>query len=294
MKAILASVFFAVAAAQYPPGYIDFNGGDTAAVGKGMQAMMGGLKPPVEVVATGGGGQFPAKVYEDPGLKGHTIYVPKASPPAGQKWPLFVFGNGGCLALGQTHGRVLTEIASNGYVVIANGAPGNAEVSFSKNTDMFDAINWAEKTDAIPVDATKVATGGQSCGGMQAYTTAQHPNVKATIIWNSGLLGAAANLRPKLVDAMKHPIVYFLGGSFDVANTNGHADYAVLTKTPTVLLVQNVGHGGTMSREGGGAWGKASIEWLNWHLKSDESKKAQFITKGSMPDYTEHEFKNWA
>jgi hypothetical protein len=61
----------------------------------------------------------------------------------------------------------------------------------------------------------------------------------------------------------------------------------------------NVGHGGTMSFPGGGPWGKSSIEWLNWHLKGDESKKAQFITKGAMMTaeaggYTEHEFKNWS
>jgi hypothetical protein len=150
MKATITSALFTLAAAQYPANYIDFNGGDTAKVGEGMKKAMGGLKPPVEVVASGGGGKYPARVYEDPDLKNHTIYVPKDAPPAGQKWPLLVFGNGGCLALGQTHGRVLTEIASNGYVVVANGAPGNQEVTFSKNTDMFDAINWAEKTSEEP------------------------------------------------------------------------------------------------------------------------------------------------
>jgi hypothetical protein len=224
MTSLLATTLLsAIVSAQYPPGYIDFNGGDTAQMGKGMQAMMGGLKPPVEVTTSGGSGPFKAKVYEDPSLKGHTIYAPKDAVPEGTKLPLVVFGNGGCLALGQTHGTVLTEIASQGYIVIANGIMGNKEVMFSKNTDLFDAINWAataEKEGKLPVDSSKVATAGQSCGGMQAYTGSQDPRVKTTVIWNSGLLGQAANLRPKLVATLKNPIIYFLGGSTDVAYSN--------------------------------------------------------------------------
>jgi hypothetical protein len=48
-----------------------------------------------------------------------------------------------------------------------------------------------------------------------------------------------------------------------------------------------------MSKPKGGAWGQATVEWLNWHLKGDVAKKAQFTTKGGMPGYTQHEFKGF-
>jgi hypothetical protein len=152
----------------YPKGWVDFNGGDTSQAGAGMKKMMGNLKPPAEILRTGGSGQYKAHVLEDATLRGHTIFAP-ASFPAGKKLPLVLWGNGGCLAMGQVHGNVLTDIASHGYVVIANGGKNPPDVTFSKNTDMFDAALWAANRGAkYNIDTTRVATAGQSCGGMQA------------------------------------------------------------------------------------------------------------------------------
>ncbi|KAF1810917.1 alpha/beta-hydrolase [Eremomyces bilateralis CBS 781.70] len=297
MRVVFASTLLAtLAAAQYPPNFIDFNGGETTGVGGFLQTLLGGLKPPVEVDASGGSGQYKAGWYEDPSLANHTIYAPK-EPPADAKFPLIVWGNGGCLALGQTHGILLTEIASHGYVVIANGRSGNDEVTFSTSTDIFDGINWAAEaaqSGTLQVDVTKVASSGQSCGGMQAYTATQDPRVKTTVIFNSGLLGDAADLRGQLAATLKTPIIYFLGGSRDIAYRNGLADFNALTAAPAVLLSQNVGHQGTMSQPNGGKWAVQAVEWLNWHLKGDDSVKAKFTTKGGLPDYAEHQFKNWA
>jgi acetyl esterase/lipase len=173
MKTAPLLALIPLAAAQgrygsYPPGWVDFNGGDTGQQGKAMQKMMGNLKPPAEILRSGGSGRYKARVIEDSSLPGHTIFAP-ASPPAGMKLPVVLWGNGGCLAMGQVHGGVLTDIASHGYVVVANGGKNPAAVSFSKNTDMFDAALWAAKQGAkYGADATRVASAGQSCGGMQA------------------------------------------------------------------------------------------------------------------------------
>jgi hypothetical protein len=235
MKAVIVSAFLStLAAAQfkggaanpksgsfgaYPAGWIDFNGGDTSAAGEGMKKMMGNLKPPPEINRSGGSGQYKARVFEDPSLPGHTFFAPK-SIPQGKKLPLLVWGNGGCMGLGQTHGNILTDIASHGYVVIANGKANPPDVYFSKNTDMFDAVLWAQKEGAkYNIDTESVASAGQSCGGMQAYTGAQAPGIKTSIIFNSGLLTTPA-LRPKLGPAIKGTILYMEGGSSDVGYTN--------------------------------------------------------------------------
>jgi hypothetical protein len=318
MKTVLISALSTLVAAQraapyppqgpwgaYPAGWVDFNGGDTAAAGEGMKKMMGNLKPPSEINRSGGSGQYKAKVLEDPSLKGHTIYVPKALPE-GKKLPLLLWGNGGCLALGQVHGNVLTDIASHGYVVIANGPADSREVNFSKNTDMFDAALWAAKNGAkYNIDVTSVASAGQSCGGMQAYTGNQVPGIKTTIIFNSGLLTQPQLLRPKLGKTLKGTILYMEGGSIDVGyanvsrhapfdldlltNNQGKADFNSITQVPAVFLSQSTGH--AVNR----GWHPLIIEWLDWQLKgvNAERAKAKFTAPGALPPFTEHMSKNW-
>jgi hypothetical protein len=205
---------------EYPAGWVDFTGGDTAQAGEMMKKMMGNLKPPAEINRSGGSGQYKAKAFEDPSLPAHTIYAPK-DIPAGKKLPLVLWGNGGCMALGQTHGNVLTDIASHGYVVIANGAANPPLVTFSKNTDIFDSALWAAKEgQKYNIDVTRVASAGQSCGGMQAYTANQAPGIKTTIIFNSGLLTNPTVLRPKLDAALKGTVLYMEGGTSDVGYKN--------------------------------------------------------------------------
>jgi len=304
MKVILVTALSTLVAAQsraapyppsgpwgaYPAGWVDFNGGDTAAAGEQMKKMLGNMKPPAEINRAGGSGQYKAKVLEDPTLKGHTIYVPKALPE-GKKLPLLLWGNGGCLGLGQTHGNVLTDIASHGYVVIANGAANSPDVHFSKNTDMFDAALWAAKSGAAKynIDIASVASAGQSCGGMQAYTGNQTPGIKTTIIFNSGLLTNPAALRPKLGKTLKGTILYMEGGTSDVGYSNGKADFNSITQIPAVFLSQNTGH--AVNR----GWHNLIIEWLNWQLKGEgaETAKRKFTSTGSLPPFTEHMSKNW-
>jgi len=194
------------------------------------------------------------------------------------------------LALGQTHGNVLTDIASHGYVVIANGKPNPPDVTFSKNTDMFDAALWAAKDGAkYNIDITNVASAGQSCGGMQAYTGNQTPGIKTSIIFNSGLLTNPGALRPKLGSALKGTILYMEGGTMDVGYSNGKADYNSLTKTPAVFLSQNTGH--AVNR----GWHPLIVEWLNWQLKGEgeSTAKAKFLSNGALSPFTEHMSKNW-
>jgi len=273
----------------YPPGWIDFNNGDTAAAGNLMAKMMGNMKPPPEINSAGGSGQYKAKASEDPTLPGHTIFAPKQLPE-GKKLPLLLWGNGGCMALGQTHGSVLTDIASHGYVVVANGLANPPNVTFSKNTDMFDAALWAAKDGTkYNIDTASVASAGQSCGGMQAYTANQTPGIKTTIIFNSGLLTNPTVLRPKLDAALKGTVLYMEGGKSDVGYSNGKADFTSLTKTPSVFLSQNTGH--AVNR----GWHPLIIEWLNWQLKGEgeATAKAKFLGSGNLAPFTEHMSKNW-
>jgi hypothetical protein len=69
----------------------------------------------------GGSGAYPARLLTEPTLPKHTIYAPKTPPPKNVKMPVLIWGNGGCTSSGTPYGLFLTNIASHGYLAIANG-----------------------------------------------------------------------------------------------------------------------------------------------------------------------------
>jgi dienelactone hydrolase len=87
----------------------------------------------------------------------------------------------------------LIEIASQGITVISNGAAelNNSKLTYnslrtypqSKREDMKIALDWAERQAANPnyshFDLSRVAAGGQSCGGFETSVMSTDPRVKA-------------------------------------------------------------------------------------------------------------------
>lgn len=133
---------------------------------------------------------------------------------------------GACAAQGTAFVNLLTELASHGYVVIANGAPGTPGSPFpanrSKRTSpeqLTQAMDWVTKgRDAGKygtIDKNKIAAAGQSCGGGQAMRVSGDPRVKLTGIFNSGGMGKGAG--GFAAKDLKHPIMYLLGGTGDIA-----------------------------------------------------------------------------
>jgi dienelactone hydrolase len=67
-----------------------------------------------------GSGPYKAIMTTDPSLPAHVLYYPKELSRAG-KLPVVAFGNGACINAGNRFRYFLTEIASHGYFVAANG-----------------------------------------------------------------------------------------------------------------------------------------------------------------------------
>jgi hypothetical protein len=169
----------------------------------------------------------------DPSLPEKTIYAPKEPPKDNIKMPVIVWGEGGCYKTGTFYQPYLTEIASHGYIVLANGPPVGGPpttvadmgklLTLGKNkvSDLQDSINWAKKGNGAKygnIDASKIAAGGQSCGGTEALSISyKNDNIKLTFLVNSGVLSASA--RPWLKE-LKYPVGYFNGGPKDIAYQN--------------------------------------------------------------------------
>ncbi|KAF2395716.1 hypothetical protein EJ06DRAFT_540240 [Trichodelitschia bisporula] len=249
------------------------------------------------VDTTGGSGPYKASGGAIASFTRHTVFQPKMLP-VGQKLPVILWGNGACSGNGQWFSKFLTEIASHGFVVIANGDPNGSLLSGTTAKDIPDAIEWVYQNAGTGnwthLDKTRLAAAGQSCGGIQAYSASVDPRIKLTGIFNSGLIIAE---NQKYFDRLHAPVGYFLGGESDIAYLNGERDYKTLpAKIPTVKANLPVGHMATYGDQYGGKFGKAAVAFFKWQLKGDTAAGELFLnpaTSSLTKDGWAIESKNW-
>jgi hypothetical protein len=280
-KLVFAVVFFAVIGALTMPVWAQAPG----------QTPPGGMRQPPPVAPTGPGtGPYGAISEVDPSLPTQTIFRPSNLEGLGNvRLPVVAWANGGCANSPRGFEPFLAEIASHGFLVIAIGInpPQQGQTSYKQ---MWDAIDWATAQNALPgskyrgkLDISKVAVAGQSCGGLQAIEASLDPRVKTALICNSGTLntndGAPAmpsNPGKDILQKMRVPMVYIIGGSSDMAYPNATDDFKRQDNVPVFLLNHDVGHGGTYREVNGGEFGKAAVAWLKWQLKGDETARKMF------------------
>jgi len=184
---------------------------------------------------TKGSGPHPAAYSQDPGLDGFTMYHP-ISPPEG-KMPVILWGNGMCSDQGTGFQNFLREIASHGYIIVANGKPTTAMTSKASDEKMKQSLNYVDKvagTGSGPLshgDKTRIGAAGQSCGGWQAYKVSGDKRIGLTGIFDSG--GNSA----QYIKTLHAPVGYFLGGSSDMAFQPGTSDYNSLPASIPALYV---------------------------------------------------------
>ncbi len=221
------------------------------------------------------------------GIKCGTIYRPKDLGGA-EKYPIFVWGEGGCSQDGYSNQAAMGEIASWGYFVVADGTPGgsNACASNQNGKSLLDFITWAIAENGKSCSAyyqsletTKVAADGFSCGGLMAENASGDPRFTAIGITSSGLMSNNA----ALYDKIHTPFKIMNGGSSDVAYENGLRDYDAISSRgkPIIYFSKNsAGHGGDLGN-GRGDFNKVNLAWLNWQLKGDMGATGKGYLSGS-------------
>ncbi|WP_007025774.1 alpha/beta hydrolase [Saccharomonospora iraqiensis] len=236
------------------------------------------VAPTTAAAQTGGTGPYPASYDTTLTLPDHTVYRPDTLP-TDEKMPIVAWGNGACRADGTWFENILTEFASHGYLVIANGEPGG---SGSTDADMLiDAVDWAIERNSRPwsdyygkLDTDNIAVMGQSCGGLETMEVADDPRITTTVMWNSGLM---SSWDKRLLDDLHAPIAYFIGGPEDIAYDNAMDDWSRLpADLPAFMGNLDVGHYGTFEEPNGGEFGRVGVEWLDWQLKGDPDARVQF------------------
>jgi len=223
----------------------------------------------------------------DPGLPDWTVYRPETLD-GDELHPVLAWGNGGCLRNGTLYGNWLLELASWGYIVLADGPPTEAGsdplgAGMRAGADasvLIGAVDWLIAENDRPcspyyrkVAVTKLAVAGQSCGGLMALASASDPRITTAIIGNSGLFAPDQ----ATYSALHTPIAYLIGGSSDLAYQNAEQDYMNINGVPIFNANMDTGHGGTWNSPNGGEFGRVGLLWLNWLLKDDMTAKKAFV-----------------
>jgi hypothetical protein len=235
-------------------------------------------------------GKHQTLVEADPGLPGYTIYRPKDLLTT-SKLPIVTWGQGGCSRNGTTSPEFLGEIASQGFLVVADGEPngsgGREQTSDYKamGQPLIKALDWALAEQARPcsqyfgkLEPSKAAVMGFSCGGLMAEGASSDPRWTTVVLWSSGMISPAQ----QVIDDMHAPTAIILGGEQDIAFENGARDYDDIDEIPALLASTDVGHDGTYGQDNGGAFGKVAVAWLGWWLRGDTGAtgKGMFLGAG--------------
>jgi hypothetical protein len=221
------------------------------------------------------------------GIRCGTIFRP-ADLGGAEKYPIFVWGEGGCSQNGLSNQAAMGEIASWGYFVIADGTPNStgACAGGQDGKAFLDYITWAIAENgkscsaySESLDTTKIAADGFSCGGLMAENVSGDARFSAIGITSSGLMGANATLYGKI----HTPFKIMNGGSSDIAYENGLRDYqqiSALGKPIIYFSKTSAGHGGDLG-QARGDFNRVNLAWLNWQLKGDMGATGKGFLHGS-------------
>jgi hypothetical protein len=266
-------------------------GGAAGATGKGGAAGGGGGGTCTASKDAGtASGSGPHKVVmemnSDPGIKCGTIYRP-ADLGGDEKYPIFVWGEGGCSQNGLSNQAAMGEIASWGYFIVADGTPGgtNACAGSQDGKPFLDYITWAIAENGKScsayyqsLDTTKIASDGFSCGGLMSEGISADPRLTAVGITSSGQFSSNTAMYNK----MHAPFKVMNGGSSDMAYENGLRDYEAISALgiPSLYFSKSsAGHGGDLNN-GKGDFNTVNLAWLNWQLKGDEGATGKGLLIG--------------
>lgn len=247
------------------------------------------------IIDEGGTGTFKAVAVKEQGMEDFVVYRPKDLLHAHARCgalPLLLFGNGGCSDTSVGYERMLSEVASHGYIVVAIGEMrdslnerpiGHTESSeLMRGLELMLQQNRTKGTDYYHIiDTTKIAAAGHSCGGAQVLYNAGDPRLKTYLILNAGMgdMEMAGASRGSL-SHLHAPILYIVGGPSDVAYKNAQKDYARISHVPVCLANHPAsGHGGTYYDKYGGYYGRLVLSWIDWHLKGSQENAKIFLAE---------------
>jgi dienelactone hydrolase len=234
-------------------------------------ALTGCTTPPT----SGAMNAFHEVTREQADLAGYTVYRP-ADAADGERFPVVLWGNGGCAPNNVEARPFLTNLAKHGFFIVAvgdadaviepfeipegvdvgdapdptAGPPEGMERPDTSGDNLIAALDWVEESSdgqRATADPSRVAVMGQSCGGIQALGAGADPRIDTVVAWN-GSSGLAVS-EAAILDALHSPLLMVTGGPDDIAYDAATADYAGAEVPATIASNQYAGHVGLFGFE---------------------------------------------
>lgn len=232
-------------------------------------------------------------------LDGHTVFRPSDLSAFDEgSVPVLAWANGGCKDSTLSLASFLGGVASQGYIVVANGGLDELPVDTPPDTTdarpdkLIDAIDWVEDTEASTqlqgrVDTSKIGVMGTSCGGIEALAAGDDSRIKSIVGLNTGFFPQKRfGFERSKLDDITVPTLLFNGGPTDQAFQNSIDNFDLL-KSPAVLVSNpSAGHSGLVygwSDENGSdadlmIAGYTMVgDWFDYTLGADESAETRFV-----------------
>lgn len=136
------------------------------------------------------------------------------NPPTDTKMPVMLWGEGNCVGDGLAYQAFLTQVASHGVMIIANGWVASTKPKNGRDTTVslnyfYDSIKWiqanAGKGKYASVDADALGASGHSCGGFQTIDMRNDTRVKMLAPFGY------ATRDPLWAKEIKVPVGFFVG-----------------------------------------------------------------------------------
>ncbi|GAB2927168.1 hypothetical protein ACFMQL_33055 [Nonomuraea fastidiosa] len=226
------------------------------------------------------------------GLPGHTVYRPADLKKLRKgSLPVIVHGNGACAKSNLEGIAFLTGLASQGYIVIANGGvsdfpvPSTPEETIAHPEALLAAARWATESKQARkqfegrADTTRVGVLGHSCGGVEALAAGTDPIVDAVAGFNTGYLPEPAfggYGRDRLAD-LHTPTLLVNGGPDDVAYQNSIDNYALLDVPAVLASNASAGHVGFIAGLQATTGWQVAADWFDYTLRGDRKAGARFV-----------------
>lgn len=270
-------------------------------------------------VEDGGSGPYKAVRVHEAQLDDFTLYRPADLTAAvrgeGHPLPVALFANGGCRLTTATYENFLTEIASQGYLVVCLGRYEHAgersghdvttnalrRSSAQSLLETLDVLEWLAADPASEyyknIDPDQACCMGQSCGGLQSIIigTSGDARIRTMLVIDSGVTRMGDAEGTQLLEAGKQilslietPCLYINGGQEDMAYANGLDDYNRISHVPVVHASYPAGHKGTYTEYHGGEYSKMVRAWLGYIFKGDHHYGRVFATadESAFPGWT--------
>ena len=221
-----------------------------------------------------------------PDLPGYNVYLPSDMGALG-RLPVVAWANGGCVRHDTTWRPLLERWAAAGFFVVAIAQLPGREVSLEDRTtaaDQAKAIDWAIDQNARlggpyqgRFDVDRIAAAGNSCGGITSLALAgMDPRVRAVFILSGSSVGPIATREQAaaVMDKVRQPVGFVVGGTEDLAASQASQDYDLLAEgIPGFLARRATGDHLTVSTDPNilADVAEIGINWLDLVLAGNET-----------------------